>query len=114
MEIFYSYYKPLNINEFKNKELLALAGIGNPENFFSLIENYELEIEKKLEFPDHYQFSKKEIVDIIQEAEKNNLQVILQCGSRYYDKYKNFNSKLLKVLPFIKEMDKAFFFLSLD
>ena len=39
---------------------------------------------------------------------KNNLQVILQCGSRYYDKYKNFNSKLLKVLPFIKEMDKAF------
>jgi UDP-N-acetylglucosamine--N-acetylmuramyl-(pentapeptide) pyrophosphoryl-undecaprenol N-acetylglucosamine transferase len=34
--------------------------------------------------------------------EKNNLQVILQCGSRYYEKYKNFNSQFLKVLPFIK------------
>ena len=34
LEVFYSSYIPLNINEFKNKKLLAIAGIGNPENFF--------------------------------------------------------------------------------
>ena len=33
LNIFYSYYKPVNLEEFKNKKLLALVGIGNPENF---------------------------------------------------------------------------------
>ena len=39
---------------------------------------------------------------------KNNLQVILQCGSRYSDKYKILNNAQIKVLPFIEDMDKAF------
>ena len=39
LEFFYSTYKPINLGEFKNKKLLAIAGIGNPENFFNLIEN---------------------------------------------------------------------------
>ena len=37
INIFYSNYKPININTFKNKKLCAIAGIGNPENFFELI-----------------------------------------------------------------------------
>ena len=57
LEIFYSKYTP-TINDFKNKKLLNIAGIGNPENFFSLAEKNGLQI-KKLIFPDHYQFSKK-------------------------------------------------------
>ena len=44
IDIFYSTYKPININQFKNKKLLALAGIGNPENFFKLIEDNNLKI----------------------------------------------------------------------
>lgn len=40
--------------------------------------------------------------------EKNNLQVILQCGSRFNGKYKFLNNRNIKVLPFIDEMDKAF------
>tara|TARA_B000000475_G_scaffold104608_1_gene84907 strand:+ start:197 stop:1291 length:1095 start_codon:yes stop_codon:yes gene_type:complete len=39
---------------------------------------------------------------------KNDLQVILQCGSRYFDNYKFLNNSHIKVLPFIKEMDKVF------
>ncbi|MDB9744727.1 tetraacyldisaccharide 4'-kinase, partial [Pelagibacteraceae bacterium] len=38
IEIFYSYYKPINLERFRNKKLFAIAGIGNPENFFQLIE----------------------------------------------------------------------------
>ena len=30
LDIFYSYYKPINIDDFRNKKLLAIAGIGNP------------------------------------------------------------------------------------
>ena len=39
---------------------------------------------------------------------KNNLQVILQCGVRYQSKYESINNSHIKVLPFIKDMDKAF------
>ena len=45
LKIFYSSYKIKNLNEFKNKKLFALAGIGNPENFFQMIED-NLIIEK--------------------------------------------------------------------
>ena len=34
LEIFYSCYKPINLDQFRNAKLMALAGIGNPENFF--------------------------------------------------------------------------------
>lgn len=77
LKFFYSYYKPLNIDKFKNKKLLALAGIGNPENFFGLLEKNNLLIEKKLIFPDHYQFTKKEIKNIIKTAEQKNLKIIM-------------------------------------
>ena len=33
IEIFYSLYKPLNLDEFKNKKLLAIAGIGKSRKF---------------------------------------------------------------------------------
>ena len=44
--IFYSDYIPANLDEFKNKKLLAVAGIGNPENFFKMLEENKLIVEK--------------------------------------------------------------------
>ena len=77
LEIFYSYYKPLNIEEFKNKKLLALAGIANPENFFILLEKNNLEIKEKLIYPDHYEFSKTEIKKIIDMADIKKMKIIM-------------------------------------
>tara|TARA_E500000178_G_C16958315_1_gene724772 strand:- start:214 stop:1158 length:945 start_codon:yes stop_codon:yes gene_type:complete len=77
IDIFYSYYKPLNLDQFKNKKLFAIAGIGNPENFFRLIKKNNLQIYKEKKFPDHYNFSKTEIQKIIDDAEKNNCQIIM-------------------------------------
>ncbi len=77
LKIFYSYYKPINIERFRNKKLFAIAGIGNPENFFQLIEKNNLYIEKKLVFPDHYQFTKTEIENIINKAKNINCQIIM-------------------------------------
>ena len=37
LKIYYSQYKATNILDFKEKKLLALAGIGNPDNFFDLL-----------------------------------------------------------------------------
>jgi len=89
IEIFYSYYKPINLEKFKNKKLFAIAGIGNPENFFQLIEENNLYIEKKLPFPDHYQFTKTEMENIINEAKNKNCQIIMT--EKDYYKIKDYN-----------------------
>ena len=93
LEIFYSFYKPINLDQFKNKKLLAIAAIGNPENFFQLVEKNNLKIFKKKIFPDHYQFSKAEIQNILREAEMENYQIIMTEK----DYYKINHYKLKKI-----------------
>ena len=89
LKILYSYYKPTNIEEFKNHNLLALAGIANPENFFKLLEKNNLIIREKLIFPDHYKFDKSEIQNIIAKAKKNNLKIVMT--EKDFFKVNNFN-----------------------
>ena len=89
LKILYSFYKPTNIEEFKNHNLLALAGIANPENFFKLLEKNNLIIREKLIFPDHYKFDKKEIKNIIEKAERNNLKIVMT--EKDFFKVNNFN-----------------------
>ena len=98
IKIFYSRYKPVNIESFKNKKLTALAGIGSPNNFFSLLSEYNLNVIEKLSFPDHYQFKKIEIEKIVKKAENNNSKVIIT--EKDYFKIKDFhlnNIECLKV-----------------
>jgi len=76
ISIYYSKYAPDNIESFKNKNLLAFAGIGNPENFFYLLENNNLKIKKKISFSDHYNYSLKELNKLIYFALNNGLQLI--------------------------------------
>ena len=74
--IFYSKYIPSNSKFFDNKNLLAFAGIGNPNNFFNLLSKYDLNVVKKISFPDHYKYSKKDMNNIFNIAKKNNLELI--------------------------------------
>ena len=107
LEIFYSSYKPENIDQFKNKKLLAIAGIGNPDNFFQLIEENGLNINKKLVFPDHYEFNKTEIQNIKDEARDNNYQIIMT--EKDYFKIKEFdidNLEYLKISLEITDKEK--------
>ena len=109
LDIFYSEYKPSNINQFLNKKLLAFAGIGNPENFFDLINFHNLKIEKKMTFPDHYRFSYNEIKKIVDIAKKEELQII--TTEKDYYKIKDFNIneiEYLKVELEIIKKDKFF------
>ena len=61
IKIFYSNYKPQNIDEFKNKKIVAFAGIGNPENFFDLLIDNKLNIVETIKFADHHKYSEKEL-----------------------------------------------------
>ena len=76
LEIYYSYYKPININQFENQDLLAVAGIANPENFFMLLEENNLNVKEKIILPDHYRFTKIEIQNIIDDAYNKKLKLL--------------------------------------
>ena len=54
LNIFYTTYELINFQAFEEKKLLAIAGIGNPNNFFNLLLEKKLKVEKKIIFPDHY------------------------------------------------------------
>lgn len=106
LKIFYSFYKPLNIQKFKNSKLLAIAAIGNPNNFFNLMEENELIIKKKLVFPDHYLFSEIEIRNILAEAKLNNYKIITTEKDYYKFKRLNCNFDYLEISLEIKEKEK--------
>ncbi len=104
LKIFYSHYKPINLAQFKNKKLLAVAGIGNPENFFQLIEKYNLKIHKKLIFPDHYNFSKAEVQEIVNESKNKNYQIIMT--EKDYFKVNKFNFENINFLKVSLEINE--------
>ena len=107
IKIFYSKYLPTNIEQFKNKKLFAFAGIGNPKNFFELLSKYNLNVQKKIAFPDHYEFNEKEIKQMTEEAIKNNFELITTEKDFYRIKDNGFNKlKYLKVDVEIKEKNK--------
>ena len=107
LDIYYSSYVPTNLDQFKNNKLFAIAGIGNPQNFFQLLEKNNLNIHKKLIFPDHYRISEKEIKNIIYEASNENCQIIMT--EKDYFKINTFKIEkinYLKVSLEIKEKEK--------
>lgn len=104
LEIFYSNYKPKNINQFKNKKLLAIAGIANPDNFFDLLKKNNLNVKKELIFPDHYKFTKNEISDIVKEAENNGYQIIM--SEKDYFKIKDFKIDKIAYLTVSLELNE--------
>ncbi len=77
VSIFYSKYKVQNINKFKDKKILAIAGIGNPENFFQTLRENFLDVKKQIIFPDHYNFEKSDILKIVETANRENYQVLM-------------------------------------
>ena len=107
IKIFYSKYVPVNLDQFKNKKLFAFAGIGNPENFFKLISENNLNIKKKKIFPDHFDLAADDIKKMIDVAKKNDFELITTEKDFYRIKDYGFNEiKYLKVDLIIEEKNK--------
>ena len=81
---------------------MAIAGIGNPKNFFKLLSDLNMTILKKFIFPDHYQYKKNQILSIVKEAQKNNCEIIMT--EKDYFKLKKFKIKNLKYLKLSLEI----------
>jgi tetraacyldisaccharide 4'-kinase len=54
-------HEQCELSKFSNTSCHAIAGIGNPQRFFDLLENAQINI-KPHRFPDHHQFTVDEIV----------------------------------------------------
>ena len=89
INIFYSKYIAQNSNKFLNENILAFAGIGNPENFFDLLKENNINVEKKISFPDHYNYSKKELDKLLKISKENNLKLL--TTEKDFFRIKHFN-----------------------
>ena len=76
IEIYQSKYEIKNRKKLKGKKFLAFAGIGNPENFFKLLKDSGLKIKEEISFPDHYNYKKNEIENLISRAKEKDLKLI--------------------------------------
>ena len=85
-------YTPLNIGEFdKDQNYLVFSGIGNHKTFVEMLKNNKLKIVSDLEYPDHYQYSKRDFDEIIINAKKFNAHII--TTEKDYLRLENFNRK---------------------
>lgn len=79
--------KRVSADYFKNKNVIALAGIGKPERFFNTLNNLGLAVEG-LSFEDHYRFTEQDLAEITCEAllmtEKDAVKCQLFAKAHYW------------------------------
>ena len=76
-KIFEAKYIPMNIKEFDlNEKYLVFSGIGNHKTFLSMLKNNKMIINKDIEFPDHYNYSEKDLENILKISKDNNLKIL--------------------------------------
>ncbi len=107
IKIFYAKYKPQNIHEFKNNKVIAFAGIGNPENFFELLKENNVDIVEKIKFPDHHKYSHQELKNLFDKIEGNN-KILLTTEKDYLriDEYSRKDISFLKITTEIENRNE--------
>ena len=108
-------YIPLNIEDFnKEYDYLVFSGIGNHKTFVNMLKNNNLKIVNDLEYPDHYQYKKKDFDEILINAKKYNANII--TTEKDFLRLDNFNTneifyikstlEILNENNFIKKLDR--------
>ena len=70
-------YVPENLKKFNiNEKYLVFSGIGNHKTFLSMLKKNNFNIIKDIEFPDHYNYSKKDINKIISISKNYNCKIL--------------------------------------
>ena len=93
VKIFYAKYIGKNIDKFKNKKVTAFAGIGNPENFFDLLEYNKIDVFEKINFPDHHNYLEKELNNLINKSKENNT-ILLTTEKDYFRIDENYKKNI--------------------
>tara|TARA_B100000029_G_scaffold444265_1_gene463925 strand:- start:1855 stop:2784 length:930 start_codon:yes stop_codon:yes gene_type:complete len=104
IKIFYFKYESINIENFKDKRVICFAGIGNPKNFFSLLKENEVNVLEEISFPDHYNYSKADLDNLIKQAKQKN-SILLTTEKDYLRIHKD-NRKNIYCLKIKVKIEK--------
>ena len=117
INVFQGKYVPKNLNEFNIKDkFLVFSGIGNHATFISMLKINKFNIVKEIEFPDHYEYSKKDISNIISTAKDLDCKIIttekdyarLKIDNFSDIKYIKVDLEILNEEIFLKEISKLY------
>ena len=99
IKIFSGEYFLKNKNNFDLKsKYLVFCGIGTPESFFKLLKENKIKIEKKIIYPDHYNYKFSDIDKIKKIAKENKLKILTtEKDFTKINKFKNFNVKFTNI-----------------
>lgn len=62
--------------QIENNRVVAFAGIGRPQKFYTSLQELGIEIVKTFDFPDHHYYTTEELQNIINFAKENKAQAI--------------------------------------
>ncbi len=67
---------PAAVAALKARQVLAFAGIGDPDKFFATAAEAGIAVAERQPFPDHHRFSAEEAADLIMRAEHDGLALL--------------------------------------
>ena len=77
LNFYNSTYQLINLNDFNVEDsFIVFSGIGNHNTFLEMLLLNKFKILKDLEYPDHYNYSKMDIDEIISLAKKLNAKIL--------------------------------------
>tara|TARA_B000000565_G_scaffold17247_1_gene12291 strand:- start:239 stop:1165 length:927 start_codon:yes stop_codon:yes gene_type:complete len=96
--IYIGQYKILNIDEINlSDNYFAFSGIGNHKTFLSTLKEHKINVMEDLEFPDHYEYTNKDLDKIITSSKKFNSKIITTEKD-----YLRIDNQIKKEIQFVK------------
>lgn len=117
--VFAENKEELSLKKLQNKDVLIVAGIANPRPFFRKVKRYVKQAET-IQYPDHYQFMSKDILDIKSRlasmAGKEKVIIVTEKDAARLLSMDNIDEEIRSILyylpirvSFVNEEDKKLF-----
>ena len=91
-------YEPLNLNSFDlDENYIVFSGIGNHDTFIEMLSKNKFNIIQNFEYPDHYNYSDRDIDKIINLAKVNNATILTTEKD-----YNRLNEKYFKEIKYVE------------
>ena len=67
----------VSVDEIRDRKIMAVSAIGNPASFERTLKDLGAEIIESLRYPDHHEYTVKEMRDVLQQAEDQDAEAIV-------------------------------------
>lgn len=74
LPVFFGHTEPAQ-TAMSNPNILAFAGIGHPQKFYHTLTKQGFNVVKTVDFPDHHFYNKRELENLVREAQKLNAEI---------------------------------------